>query len=153
MICFSGQLSCFSQVVYRFLGISVISAITAWKMLTSASSPALPVDSLLWTAASEQGTSLWPLNTRKVFSLSLFQVPAPPSRKNWRDHRNQWQPQGLCRHIRHLAQDHSREVIGCYVCCSVSHSRIRSITQHDTGKSTEADCQLDDVDVKNVVFI
>lgn len=46
--------------------------------------------------------------------FSPRQIHAPPGRKNRRDHRNQWQPEGFCRHLGHLAQDHSREVIVVY---------------------------------------
>lgn len=64
----------------------------------------------------EQASDLWTQGKSWVckphsLCLSVCQVPASPSRKNRRDHRNQWQPEGLRQHLRHLAQDHSREVI------------------------------------------
>lgn len=50
------------------------------------------------------------------------QVPAPPSRKNRWDHCNQWQPEGLCWHFRHLAQDHSWKVIFFDIITQFSHT-------------------------------
>lgn len=74
-----------------------------------------------------------------ILTLSVCQVPAPPSRKNRGNHCYQRQPEGLCQHLGHLAQDHSRKVTDMETqpcdMCFMNHC--------ETGKSSKTD-QLDD---------